>query len=43
MIMSKDYQKGFRDRVNKIPLDENQSADYKHGWWDANRLLQLMD
>ena len=40
---NKDYQKGFRDRVNKMPLDESQSEDYKRGWWHANWGAQFID
>lgn len=29
---NKDYQKGFKDRMDKIPLNERQSEDYKREW-----------
>lgn len=43
MSLSEDFLKGFNDRLKGIRLDENQSKEYKNGWWEANWKLQMID
>lgn len=41
--MTKEFARGYKARVNRIPFDQSESKEWKSGWWQANWWLHMID